>query len=71
MIWLSRRDLIWIEAIACTVPTASTMIGIDFGATVAVTTGTGPPGLAGRAGPAAAPKRPDWSRLARRHWPAR
>ena len=40
------RDLSWIEAIACTVPTASTMIGIDFGATTVATTGIGPPGLA-------------------------
>ena len=34
MIWLSRRGLIWIEAIACTVPTASTRIGIDLAVTV-------------------------------------
>ena len=31
MIWLSMRALIWIEAIACTVPTASITIGIGFG----------------------------------------
>src|SRR4051812_37782327 len=46
MIWLSRRGLIWIEAIAWTVPTASMTIGIDFGAIEVVTTGTGPAGLA-------------------------
>ena len=46
MIWLSRRGLIWTEEIDCTVPTASTMIGIALGATVVTTTGTGPPGLA-------------------------
>ena len=45
MIWLSSRDLIWIEAIACTVPTASITIGIGFLATLVTTTGTGPPGF--------------------------
>src|SRR4051812_45370921 len=48
MIWLSMRDLSEIDEIACTVPTASTMIGIDFGVTVITTTGTGP--AAGRPG---------------------
>ncbi len=48
MIWLSMRDLSGIDEIACTVPTASTMIGIDFGVTVITTTGTGP--AAGRPG---------------------
>ena len=45
MIWLSMRDLSWIEAIACTVPTASTTIGIGFLSTLVATTGTGPPGF--------------------------
>ena len=42
MIWLSMRERSWIEAIACTVPTASMMMGIALGATVVTTTGTGP-----------------------------
>ena len=46
MIWLSVRGLIWMEAIAWTVPTASTMTGMDFWAILATTTGIGPPGLA-------------------------
>ena len=46
MIWLSRRGLIWIEAMACTVPTASTTTGIAFFWIAVTTTGTAPPGLA-------------------------
>ncbi len=46
MIWLSSRDLIWMEAMACTVPTASITIGSGFLTTLVTTTGTGPPGLA-------------------------
>ena len=45
MIWLSTRDLIWIEAMACTVPTASITIGIGFLSTLVTTTGTAPPGF--------------------------
>ena len=46
MIWLSIRGLIWMEAMAWTVPTASITTDIGFLPTVVTTTGTLPPGLA-------------------------